>query len=81
MDGCGEDGDNVLYEGGVRTRLMSSSPSLSSSTSHRLFLVRLAGGETGGGVSSECCSLAVSAMTDGGGQAATMTEGHCLRRQ
>ncbi len=58
----------MLYEGGVRRRLMSSSPFLSSSTSQRLFLVCLAGGETGSGVSSEFCSLAVSAMTDGGGR-------------
>jgi hypothetical protein len=72
MDGGGDDGDDVLYEGGVRRRLMSSSPSLSSSTSQRLFLVRLAGGETGSGVSSECCSLAAGAMTYGSGQAATM---------
>ncbi len=81
MDSCGDDGDDVLYEDGVRRRLMSSSPSLSSSTSQRLYLVRLAGGETGSGVSYECCSLAVGAMTDGGGQAAMMTEGQCLRRR
>ncbi len=54
MDGSDNDGDDVLYEGGLRRRLMSSSPSLSSSTSQHLFLVCLAGDETGGGVLSEC---------------------------
>jgi hypothetical protein len=50
MDG-GVEGDGWLYDGGVRMRLESSSPSLSSSTLHLCFLVRLAGGDIGGGVS------------------------------
>jgi hypothetical protein len=77
MDSGGDDGDDVTYEGGVRRRLVSSSPSLSSSTSHSLFLVCLTGGKVGGGVPSEGWLLAVGAMTDGGGQAATVEEGHC----
>jgi hypothetical protein len=51
MDG-GVEGDGWLNDGGVRIRLESSSLSLSSSTSHLRFLVRFAGGDTGGGVSA-----------------------------
>jgi hypothetical protein len=73
------DGDDASKEGGMRRRLMSSSPSLSSSASHCLFLVCLAGGEIGGGGSFEGWSLAVGAMTDGGGQVAMAAEGHRWR--
>ncbi len=76
MDGGGDDGDDVPHEGGVRRRLVYSSPSLSSSASHCLFLVRLAVGEIGGGGSSEGWSLAVGSSTDGGGPAAMVAEGH-----
>jgi hypothetical protein len=51
-NGSGNDGDGVLYDGGIGRRLVLSFPSLSSSTSHRLFLVRLAGGKMGGGSSA-----------------------------
>ncbi len=74
-------GNDASKEGGVRRRLMSSSPSLNSSASHRLFLVRLAGGKIGGGCSFEGWSLAVSAMTDGGGPAAMVVERHRWRRR
>jgi hypothetical protein len=40
MDSDG--GDGISYEGDVSGRLVSSSPTLSSSTSQRRFLVRLA---------------------------------------
>jgi hypothetical protein len=76
MDGSGDDGDVVLYEGGIRRRLVSSSPSLSSLASHCLFLVRLAGGEMGGGGSAEGWSLAVGAMIGGGRQAAMVIDEH-----
>jgi hypothetical protein len=81
MDG-GVEGDGWLYDGGVRMRLESSSPSLSSSTSHPRFLIRLAGGDIGGGVSAGTGALAVAAgagasgVSAGGGQAVVMTEGH-----
>jgi hypothetical protein len=75
------DGDGASKEGSVRRRLMSSSPSLSSSASHRLFLVRLAGGEIGGGSSFEGWSLADGAMTDGGRLAAMVAEEHRWRQQ
>jgi hypothetical protein len=45
MNGSGDNDDGVSYDSGVRRRLVSSSPSLSSSASHCLFLVCLAGGE------------------------------------
>jgi hypothetical protein len=47
MNGGGVDGDGISYGGVVRRRLVSSSPSLSSSALHHLFLVRLAGGKVG----------------------------------
>jgi hypothetical protein len=80
MYGDGDDG--VSYEGGVSRRLVSSSPTLSSSTSQRHFLVRLAGGVTGDGDSVTAWVQAdlVGAMT-GGGQAVTVAEGHCWRRR
>jgi hypothetical protein len=52
-NGSGNDDDSVSYDGGVRRRLVLSFLSLSSSTSHRLFLVRLAGGKMGGGSLAE----------------------------
>jgi hypothetical protein len=51
MDG-GDEGDGLLYDGGVRRRLESSSPSVSNSTSHLCFLVHFAGGNIGGGASA-----------------------------
>jgi hypothetical protein len=66
MDG-GVEGDGWLYDGGVRRRLESSSPSLSSSTSHLRFLVRFAGGDIGGGVSARAGALAVAAGAAGAG--------------
>jgi hypothetical protein len=79
MDG-GVEGDGRLYDGGVRRRLESSSPSLSNSTSHLRFLVCFAGGDIGGGVSAGAGALAV-ATGDGDGQAVVVTEGHRWRRQ
>ncbi len=79
MDG-GVEGDSWLYDGSVRMRLESSSPSLSSSTSHLCFLIRLAGGDIGGGVSAGTGVLAVAAGA-GGGQAVVMTEGHRWQRR
>ncbi len=79
MDG-GVVGDGWLYDGGVRRRLESSSPSLSSSTSHLRFLVRFAGGDMGGGISAGAGALAVAADA-GGGQAVVITEGHRWRRR
>jgi hypothetical protein len=82
-NGSGVDGDGLSYEGGVRRRLISSSLSLNSSASHRLFLVLLAGGEVGGGGSvggdgsAEGWLLAVGAMIGGGGQAAMVADGCC----
>jgi hypothetical protein len=78
MDG-GVEGDGWLNDGGVRIRLESSSPSLSSSTSHLRFLIRLAGGYIGGGVSAGAGAL-VAAGT-GGAQAVVMAEGHRGRRR
>jgi hypothetical protein len=51
VDG-GDVGDGVSYERGDIKRLESSLPSLSSSTSQRLFLVRLEGGDFGSGDSA-----------------------------
>ncbi len=79
MDG-GVEGDGWLYDGGVRRRLESSSPSLSSSTSHLRFLVRFAGGNIGGGVSAGAGALAV-ATGAGDGQAVVVAEGHRWRRR
>jgi hypothetical protein len=65
-NGGGVDGNRLSCEGGVRRRLISSSPSLSSSASHRLFLVLLAGGKVGGGGSvggDGSAEGAVGAMT------------------
>jgi hypothetical protein len=78
MDG-GVEGDGWLNDGGVRIRLESSSLSLSSSTSHLRFLVRFAGGDTGGGVSAGAGALVVAAGT-GGAQAVVTAEGHRGRR-
>ncbi len=72
---------------------MSSSPSVSSSASHCLFLVRLAGGEMGGGGSAEGSGLAegsaeaegsslvVGAMVVCGRHAAMVADGHRWRRR
>jgi hypothetical protein len=79
MDG-GVEGDGLLYNGGVRRRLESSSPSLSNSTSHLRFLVSLAGGDIGGGVSAGAGALAVATGT-GDGQAVKVAEGHHWRRR
>jgi hypothetical protein len=79
MNGGGDNGDGISYDAGVRRRLVSSSPSLSSSASHRLFLVHLAGGEMGGGGSAEGSSLAVGAIVVGCGQAAMVADGHRWR--
>jgi hypothetical protein len=73
MDG-GVEGNGWLYDSGVRRRLESSSPSLSSSTSHLRFLVRFAGGDIGGGVSAGAGALAV-APGAGDGQAVVVAEG------
>jgi hypothetical protein len=77
MDG-GVEGDGWLYDGGVRMRLESSSPSLSSSTLHLRFLICLAGGDIGGGVSAGTGALVVAA---GAGGAQAMMEGHRGRRR
>jgi hypothetical protein len=69
------EGDERLYDGGDRSRLESSLPSLSSSTSHLRFLVRFAGGEEGGGVAAGTGALA------GGGQAVVVADGHRCRRR
>jgi hypothetical protein len=87
MDGGGDEGNGVLYDGGVSRRLMSSSPSLGSSTSHRrfFFLVRLAGGEMGGGHLAEAWALAVGALAVGAmtgyKQAVMVAGGYCWRRR
>ncbi len=47
----GSKGD-VSYERGDTRRLESSSPFLNNLTLHRLFLVHLAGGDFGGGISA-----------------------------
>jgi hypothetical protein len=80
VDGGGDGGDGISYERGISRRLVSSHPSLSNSTSQRLFLVCLAGGKTGGGDSVTAWVQAVIAMT-GDGQAVTVAEGQCWRRQ
>ncbi len=64
MDG-GVEGDGWLYDGSVRIRLEFSSPSLRSSASHLRFLVRLAGGDIGGGVSAGAGALVAAAGTGG----------------
>jgi hypothetical protein len=74
MDG-GVEGDGWLYDGGVRMRPESSSPSLSSSTSHLRFLIRLAGGVLAG------AGALVVAAGAGGAQAMVMTEEHRGRRR
>jgi hypothetical protein len=68
MDDGGNEGDSLLCDGSVRRRLESSTPSLSSSTSHLRFLVRFAGGNIGCGVSAGAWALAVATVT-GDGQA------------
>ncbi len=70
------DGDDRLYDGGDRSRLESSIPSLSSSASHLRFLVRFAGG----GVAAGAGALAVVTWA-GGGQAVVVADGHCCRRR
>jgi hypothetical protein len=81
-DDGGDKGDGVSYDGGVSKRLMSSFPSLSSSASHRRFLVRSAGGEIGVGDLGEAwvlaVALAVAAMT-GDEQAVMVAGGHRWR--
>jgi hypothetical protein len=83
----GDSNDGVSCEGGESRRLVSSSPSLSSSTSQRRFLVRLAGGEAGGGdgdvdvigggdVDAAWKQAEVVGALTGGGQAVTVAEGH-----
>jgi hypothetical protein len=74
MDG-GIEGNGWLYDGGVRRRLESSSPSLSSSISCLRFLVRFAGGDIGGGVSAGAGVLA-AAMGAVDRQAVVVAEGH-----
>ncbi len=74
MDG-GNEGDGLLYDGGIRRRLEFSSSSLSNSTSHLCFLVRFAGGDIGGGVSAGAGVLAV-AKEIGDRQAVMVAEGH-----
>jgi hypothetical protein len=74
------EGDDRLYDGGDRSRLESSIPSLSSSASHLRFLVRFAGGEEGGGVAAGTGALAVVTWA-GGGQAVVVADGHRCRRQ
>ncbi len=73
MDG-GVEGDGWMYDGGVRMRLESSSPSLSSSASYLHFLIRLAGGDIGGGVGGGGGSAGTGALVvaagAGGAQAA-----------
>jgi hypothetical protein len=81
MNGSGDDGDGVSYDGAVRRRLVSSSPSLSSWASHPHFLVRFAGGEMGGGGSAEGWSLAVGAIIVGGGQAVMVADRHRWQRR
>jgi hypothetical protein len=80
MDDGGDEGDGLLYDGGVRRRLESSSPSLSSSTSHLHFLVHFAGGDIGGGVLAGAWTLAVATVT-GDGQAVMVAEGHRWRQR
>jgi hypothetical protein len=65
LDG-GDEGDGLLYDGGVRRRLESSSPSVSNSTSHLRFLVRFAGGDIGGGASAGAGAPAVAMETGTG---------------
>jgi hypothetical protein len=65
MKGCGDEGDRNSRDGGVMRRLVLPSPSLSSSASHRLFLVRLAGGEMGGGSSAEVSRSAMGSGSAG----------------
>ncbi len=64
MGDGGDKGDGLLYDGGVRRRLESSAPSLSSSNSHLRFLVHFAGGDIGGGDSAGAWAMAVVAVTD-----------------
>jgi hypothetical protein len=80
MDDGGDKGDGLLYDGGVRRRIESSIPSLSSSTSHLRFLVRFAGGDIGSGGSAGAWALAVATVT-GDGQAVMMAEGHRWQRR
>jgi hypothetical protein len=81
MNGSGDDGDGISNGGGVRRRQVSSSLSLSSSASHRLFLVRLAGGEMASGGSAGGSSLAVGVMVVSCGQAAMVADGHRWRQR
>jgi hypothetical protein len=73
-----DEGDGLLYDGGIRRRLESSTPSLSSSTSHLHFHVCFAGGDIGGAVSAGAGALAVASET-GDGQAVMAAEGHRWR--
>ncbi len=88
----GDSNNGVSCEGGESRRLVSSSPSLSSSTSQQRFLVRLAGGEAGGGdgggdvdvigggdVDAAWTQAEVVGALTGGGQAVTVAEGHRWR--
>jgi hypothetical protein len=68
-------GDDRLYDGGDRSRLESSCPSLSSFASHLRFLVRFAGGEEGGGVTAGTGALAVPTWA-GDRQAVVVADGH-----
>jgi hypothetical protein len=70
--------NGLLFNGGVRRRLESSSPSLSSSTSHLRFLVHFAGGDIGSGDSAWVLAVA---MVTGDGQAVMVAEGHRWQRQ
>jgi hypothetical protein len=75
MDDGGNEGDGLLYDGSVRRRLESSSPSLSSSTSHLCFLVSFAGSGKGGGDLAGAWALTMARVT-GDGQAVMVAEGH-----
>jgi hypothetical protein len=91
--GGGDDGDGISCDGGVRSRLVSSSPSFSSLTSHLLFLVLLAGGEMGSSSSTEGSgsaegltevegwSLSVDAMVVDGRQVVMVADEHRWRRR
>jgi hypothetical protein len=79
MDG-GDEGDGLLYNGGVKRRLEFSSSSLSNSISHLHFLVHFAGGDIGDGVLAGAGVLAVATET-GDGQAVMVAEGHRWRRR
>jgi hypothetical protein len=62
-------------------RLLFSSSSLSSSASHLRFLVRLAGGELGGGITA-AVEVSVAVAMSSGARAVMVLEGHrCQQRR